>query len=79
MEDTLSACLDIAKNVDISTIDITGGAPEMNPHLQWFLERAGTLGKRLIVRSNLVILLERLRRIPGYLCQQPDRSGDVFA
>ena len=38
-KDTLSACLDIAKNVDISTIDITGGAPEMNPHLQWFLER----------------------------------------
>jgi radical SAM/Cys-rich protein len=54
----LSACLEIAKEKEISTIDITGGSPEMNPHLEWFLCKAGKLGKRLIVRSNLVILLE---------------------
>jgi radical SAM/Cys-rich protein len=54
----LSACLEIAKHKEISTIDITGGSPEMNPHLEWFLCEAGKLGKRLIVRSNLVILLE---------------------
>ena len=54
----LNACLDIAKQKEISTIDITGGAPEMNPHLRWFLSEAGKLDKRLIVRSNLVILLE---------------------
>ena len=33
----LNACLDIAKKKEISTIDITGGSPEMNPHLEWFL------------------------------------------
>jgi radical SAM/Cys-rich protein len=54
----LSACLEIAKEKEVSTIDITGGSPEMNPHLEWFLSEAGKLGKRLIVRSNLVILLE---------------------
>jgi len=54
----LNACLDIAKQKEISTIDITGGSPEMNPHLGWFLCEAGKLDKRLIVRSNLVILLE---------------------
>lgn len=54
----LNACLEIAKEKEISTIDITGGSPEMNPHLEWFLGEAGKLGKRLIVRSNLVILLE---------------------
>ncbi len=56
---TLEACLDTARSGEISTIDITGGAPEMNPELEWFLDEAGKLGKRLIVRSNLVILLEK--------------------
>ena len=56
--ETLSACMEIAKQKEVSTIDITGGAPEMNPHLEWFLSEAGKLGKRLIVRSNLVILLD---------------------
>jgi radical SAM/Cys-rich protein len=54
----LNACLEIAKEKEISTIDITGGSPEMNLHLEWFLGEAGKLGKRIIVRSNLVILLE---------------------
>ena len=51
-------CLDVAVSSDISTIDITGGSPEMNPHLEWFLNRASRLGRRLMVRSNLAILLE---------------------
>jgi radical SAM/Cys-rich protein len=38
--------------------DITGGAPEMNPNLAWFVREAAKLNKRLIVRTNLVILLE---------------------
>jgi radical SAM/Cys-rich protein len=56
--ETMSACLAIAKNKEISIIDITGGAPEMNPHLEWFLGETEKLGKRLIVRTNLVILLD---------------------
>ena len=58
-------CLDIVKNSNIPTVDITGGAPEMNPNLEWFIKEvtklshgaAPTQKKRLIVRSNLVILL----------------------
>ncbi len=56
---TLEACLDIAREPSVTTIDITGGAPEMNPHLNWFLAVATKLGKRLIVRTNLVILLDK--------------------
>lgn len=52
-------CLAIAAAPSITAIDITGGSPEMNPHLERFLDSAATLGKRLIVRSNLVILLEK--------------------
>ncbi len=51
-------CLDILKKHEISTIDITGGAPEINPHLEWFLDNASQLERRLIVRSNLTLLLE---------------------
>ncbi len=51
-------CLQILMEHPIGTIDITGGAPEMNPHLAWFISEAANLGRRLLVRSNLNILLE---------------------
>jgi radical SAM/Cys-rich protein len=51
-------CLNIAAFPDISTVDITGGAPEMNPELSWFIPQAAALKKRFIVRSNCAILLD---------------------
>lgn len=51
-------CLDILRENEISTIDITGGAPEINPHVEWFLDQASQLERRLILRSNLTLLLE---------------------
>ena len=51
-------CLEIARDPAIATIDLTGGAPELNPHLAAFIELAAHLDKRIIVRSNLVILDE---------------------
>lgn len=54
----LVKCLEIARSCPISTIDITGGAPEMNPHLEWFVGEAAVLNRRLIVRSNMTLLLE---------------------
>lgn len=52
----LERCAMVARHPSIHTVDITGGAPEMNPHLSWFLDQAAGMGKRTIVRSNLVIL-----------------------
>jgi radical SAM/Cys-rich protein len=52
----MTKCLEFAEKNGIETIDITGGAPEMNPGLQMLIEHAGRLCKRLIVRSNLDIL-----------------------
>lgn len=60
--EVLEACLRAAQNPGVTTIDITGGAPEMHPDLAWLLGRLAALGKRLIVRSNLVILLEEEHR-----------------
>jgi radical SAM/Cys-rich protein len=54
----LEKCLEILSSFPISTIDITGGSPEMNPHLEWFIGEAVRLNRRLIVRSNLTLLLE---------------------
>ena len=52
-------CLGILQDHPIGTVDITGGAPEMNPHMEGFIRAASRLGRRLLVRSNLAILLER--------------------
>ena len=40
-----------------STVDITGGAPEMNPHFRWFVEEIKAIGRHIIVRCNLTIIL----------------------
>lgn len=57
-KETMEKCLEILKVHPIGTVDVTGGSPEMNPHLPWFFEEVSALGRRLMVRSNLVILLE---------------------
>lgn len=54
----LEKCLEVVAEYPIETIDITGGSPEMNPELPWFMEQVAALDRRLMVRSNLVILLE---------------------
>lgn len=42
----------------ISTLDITGGAPELNANFRYLVEEAGARGIRIIDRCNLSILLE---------------------
>lgn len=55
-KEVLQSCLNAAKNSTIHTIDLTGGAPEMNPHFRWFVSELSKLKKKVIVRSNLTIL-----------------------
>jgi radical SAM/Cys-rich protein len=42
----------------IHTLDLTGGAPEMNPHFRYFVTESLNRGLKVIDRCNLVILLE---------------------
>lgn len=56
--DVMEACLDVYKNWGFSTIDITGGAPEMNPDFRWFVEEAVKVCSHVMVRTNLTIMLE---------------------
>lgn len=55
-------CLAVLSEHTIDTVDITGGSPEMNPHLPWFIEEVAKLDRRLLVRTNLTILREATYR-----------------
>ncbi len=55
--DTMQQCLDALKKTTAHTVDLTGGAPEMNPDFRWFVEELSALGKKIIVRCNLTIIV----------------------
>jgi len=54
--ETMKYCLEALAGSDIGTVDLTGGAPEMNPDDRWFVEKICELGRHVMVRSNLTIL-----------------------
>lgn len=57
-KDTMQQCLDAIKIAGANAVDITGGAPEMNPNFRWFIEEIYKLGvEDIIVRSNLTIIV----------------------
>lgn len=56
--ETMLQCLDVLKNNPyLKTVDLTGGAPEMNPAFRWFVEEIKKLDRHIIVRCNLTIIL----------------------
>lgn len=55
--ETAEAVVRVLAQSDIPTLDITGGAPEMNPNFRWLVEEARRLGRRVIDRCNLTILM----------------------
>lgn len=57
--DTMADCLRAIEQSDVELVDLTGGAPEMNPDFRWLVERIHALGRRMIDRCNLTILTLR--------------------
>ena len=55
--ETMQLCLDSLAQTDIPTVDLTGGAPEMNPDFRWFVEEISKLGRKVLVRCNLTIIV----------------------
>ena len=56
-KETMQQCLDVIQKTEAHTLDLTGGAPEMNPNFRWFVAEAAKAGiKDFIVRSNLTII-----------------------
>lgn len=86
--DTMRLCLDALAETDIEIVDITGGAPEMNPHFRWLVERIREMRRHVIDRCNLTILtlpayadmveflaghqVEVIASLPSYMAQQTD-------
>jgi len=68
--ETAEAIIDVLARHDIPTLDITGGAPEMNPHFRWLVEQASRLGRRVIDRCNLTILMANgYKDLPEFLAE----------
>jgi radical SAM/Cys-rich protein len=55
--DTAEQCVRALATTDIPTVDITGGAPELNPNFRWLVEQARGLGRHVMDRCNLTVLL----------------------
>jgi len=75
--ETVDRCLEIlARNPAITKLDITGGAPELNPHFDYFVEAARGLNKHVMVRHNLTVTIdgnpqtgERKRYLPEFFAR----------
>ena len=57
LRDTMAICLEAIEKSNCTTVDLTGGAPEMNPDFRWFVEQLTALGKKVLVRCNLTIIV----------------------
>jgi radical SAM/Cys-rich protein len=60
-EDTMRLALAVARRLDATTLDLTGGSPEMNPKFRWLVEQARQMGLHVMDRLNPTIMEE-----PGY-------------
>jgi len=57
--EAMARCLEILRNSpQIAKLDITGGAPELHPGFDAFVEQAVGLGKHVMVRHNLTVQLD---------------------
>jgi len=88
--DIMFQCLKMVADNHIPTLDITGGAPELNPNLAWFIEEASQLAGHVIVRTNLTVLrlneytnmpefyadhnVELISSLPYYSAKDTDRQ-----
>ncbi len=86
--ETAELCMAALAKTDIPTVDITGGAPELNPNFRWLVEQARALGRHVMDRCNLTVLLlpseadlaeflaahgvEVVASLPYYLTEQTD-------
>src|SRR5713101_2690161 len=87
-KETAEQCIRTLAKTDIPTVDITGGEPELNPNFRWLVEQSRALGRHVMDRCNLSVLLlpsqadlaeflaahrvEVIASLPYYLEEQTD-------
>ncbi|MDP9149341.1 MAG: arsenosugar biosynthesis radical SAM protein ArsS [Myxococcota bacterium] len=69
--ETMELCLGaLDRSPSLRTVDITGGAPELNPHFRWFVGELHARGLHVIDRCNLTILEAPSRReLPAFFAE----------
>ena len=67
---TIDEVIAFAQRGHFHTIDITGGAPEMNEHLVALIEGVAPLASRVMLRSNLTALHEPIREYVLDACKE---------
>ncbi len=57
----------LAQSSSIEIVDLTGGAPELNEHFRFLVESARRLGREVIVRCNLTVIMQPgMDWLPGF-------------
>jgi radical SAM/Cys-rich protein len=66
--ETMEACLVALSKSDVPFVDLTGGAPEMNPDFRWFVDRVVEMERKVMVRCNLTIIVanKKYHDLPDY-------------
>ncbi len=54
--ETAELCMTALAKTDIQRVDITGGAPELNPNFRWLVEQSHALNRHVMDRCNLTVL-----------------------
>jgi radical SAM/Cys-rich protein len=69
--ETIELCLKALDQTDAHTVDITGGAPELNPDFRYLVDQCVVRGKHVIDRCNLtVLLLPTMEDLPEWLAER---------
>jgi len=76
--ETADAVLDaVRRHPELRTVDITGGAPEMNPHFEYLVEQCRAMGRHVVDRCNLTVFFVRDKQhLPKFLA---DHHVEVIA
>jgi radical SAM/Cys-rich protein len=69
--ETIDLCLRALDRTRAHTVDITGGAPELNPHFRYLVDQCVARGKHVMDRCNLtVLLLPRFADLPAWFAER---------
>ncbi len=69
--ETAELALRVLAQSDIPTLDITGGAPELNPSFEWIVREARRLGRHVMHRCNLTVIASRpFSHLPQFFSEQ---------
>lgn len=69
--DTVEACLRLIDRSGARIVDLTGGAPELNPHFEYLVDACVARGLHVLDRCNLTILLTRpYRHLPEWFAER---------